>query len=162
MTYDFRLDLNNFTDLKSSYSIKIVIFYIFLRLLIKTIKMEPIFILYKELLNKTLEMNSLQIAEEILKANNHLFESKIVYRKKSELYQRIQLIHVEIENISKIDKLILNNTPWINELSFIETYWSIDFTVVEKIENRINELQSKEYKSPLNLKEIEFLNFFIS
>jgi hypothetical protein len=72
------------------------------------------------------------------------------------------LIHLEIENISKIDKLILNNTQWINELSFIETYWSIDFTVVEKIENRINELQSKEYKSPLNLKEIEFLNFFIS
>ena len=37
--------------------------------------MEPIFILYKELLNKTLEMNSLQIAEEILKAKDHLFES---------------------------------------------------------------------------------------
>ena len=124
--------------------------------------MEPIFILYKELLNKTLEMNSLQIAEEILKAKDHLFESKIVCRKKIELYQEIQEIHVEIENISTVDKLILKNTPWINELSFIETYWSIDFTVVEKIKNRINELESQEYKSPINLKEIEFLNFFIS
>ena len=124
--------------------------------------MEPIFILYKELLNKTLEMNSLQIAEEILKAKDHLFESKIVYRKKIELYQEIQEIHVEIENISTVDKLILKNTPWINELSFIETYWSIDYTVVEKIKNRINELESQEYKSPINLKEIEFLNFFIS
>ncbi len=123
--------------------------------------MEPIFLLYKELLNKTLEMNSLQIAEEILKANHHLFESKIVYRKKIELYQEIQEIHVEIENITTVDKLILKNTPWINELSFIETYWSIDYTVVEKIKNRINELESQEYKSPINLKEIEFLNFFI-
>lgn len=124
--------------------------------------MEPIFILYKELLNKTLEMNSLQIAEEILKANDHLFESKIVYRKKIKLYQKIQEIHVEIENISLVDKLLLKNRPWINELSFIDTYWSIDFTVVEKIKNRINELESQEYKSPINLKEIEFLNFFIS
>ena len=85
-----------------------------------------------------------------------------MYRKKIEIYQEIQEIHVEIENISTVDKLILKNTPWINELSFIDTYWSIDFTVVEKIKNRINELESQEYKSPINLKEIEFLNFFIS
>jgi hypothetical protein len=124
--------------------------------------MEPIFILYKELLNKTLEMNSLQIAEEILKANDHLFEAKIVHRKKIKLYQKIQEIHIEIENISLVDKILLKNRPWINELSFIDTYWSIDFTVVEKIKNRINELESQEYKSPINLKEIEFLNFFIS
>ncbi len=124
--------------------------------------MEPIFILYKELLNKTLEMNSLQIAEEILKANDHLFESKIVYRKKIELYQQIQEIHIEIENISLVDKLLLKNSPWIKELNFIDTYWSIDFSVVEKIKKRIDELESQEYKSSLNLKEIEFLNFFIS
>ena len=73
--------------------------------------MEPIFILYKELLNKTLEMNSLQIAEEILKAKDHLFESKIVYRKKIELYQEIQEIHVEIDSFFSKENIPL---PSIN------------------------------------------------
>ena len=52
--------------------------------------MEKIFTLYKELLNKTLEMNSLQLAEEILLANNHFFEAKITNKKKIQLYKRIQ------------------------------------------------------------------------
>jgi hypothetical protein len=124
--------------------------------------MEKIFTLYKELLNKTLEMNSLQLAEEILLANNHFFEAKITNKKKIQLYKRIQEIQIEIENISKIDKLLVKNTPWIDEIGFEETFWSIDFTLLEKIRLKISNLKSQINKSPEVLQEIEFLNYFIS
>ena len=124
--------------------------------------MENIFKIYKELLDKTLEMNSLQIAEEILHANNHFFEAKITNKKKIQLYKRIQEIQIEIENISKIDKLLVKNTPWIDEIGFEETFWSIDFTLLEKIRLKISNLKSQINKSPEVLQEIEFLNYFIS
>ena len=124
--------------------------------------MEKIFTLYKELLNKTLEMNSLQLAEEILLANNHFFEAKITNKKKIQLYKRIQEIQIEIENISKIDKLLVKNTPWIDEIGFEETFWSIDFTLLEKIRLKISNLKSQINKSPEVLQEIELLNYFIS
>jgi len=124
--------------------------------------MEKIFTLYKELLNKTLEMNSIQLAEEILLANNHFFEAKITNKKKIQLYKRIQEIQIEIENISKIDKLLVKNTPWIDEIGFEETFWSIDFTLLEKIRLKISNLKSQINKSPEVLQEIEFLNYFIS
>jgi len=124
--------------------------------------MEKIFTLYKELLNKTLEMNSIQLAEEILLANNHFFEAKITNKKKIQLYKRIKEIQIEIENISKIDKLLVKNTPWIDEIGFEETFWSIDFTLLEKIRLKISNLKSQINKSPEVLQEIEFLNYFIS
>ena len=124
--------------------------------------MEKIFTLYKELLNKTLEMNSLQLAEEILLANNHFFEAKITNKKKIQLYKRIQEIQIEIENISKIDKLLVKNTPWIDEIGFEETFWSIDFTLLEKIRLKISNLKSQSNQSFEVWQEIEFLKYFIS
>ena len=71
-------------------------------------------------------------------------------------------IQIEIENMSKIDTLLLKNTPWIDEIGFEETFWSIDFTLLEKIRLKISNLKSQSNQSFEVWQEIEFLKYFIS
>lgn len=124
--------------------------------------MDSIYVLYKDLLHKTLEFNDLNQKEIEFKKNEDFLQVKLTHEKVVKTFKRIQEIKNAIDEEVKKDKLMMKNPSWIDHIGFEETFWSINKRTIPSIKMKIIELKKSEPISEDIQHQIDFLTYFIS
>ena len=123
------------------------------------IKMDEIYVLYKELLKSKLSLIQIDKDGSPLVAQQKYDEINVLISKRNEIYKKVQELQLRINFLLASD---LPHDTFLDTVDFKTSFEQIDENTIPELKTVLEQLENKQNKSEEILQQIKLINYFIS
>jgi hypothetical protein len=123
------------------------------------IKMNEIYVLYKELLKSKLSLIQIDKDGSPLVAQQKYDEINVLISKRNEIYKKVQELQLRINFLLDSD---LPHDTFLDTVDFKTSFEQIDENTIPELKTVLEQLENKQNKSEEILQQIKLINYFIS